>query len=427
MIEIGIAQTDITPTEPVWLVGYGNRDHKSEGVYQPLRAGALYLCGSEDAALIITADLIGYDLAFAAESKALIGDATGLLPRQIILTATHTHCAPFFYPWNMPGQPEPTYAAFLKKKLIEVSSAALACAQQGQIAFARGSSSFGVNRRKPNGDGGVVFAPHPDGAMDRDLDTLWCSDAQGRPLASLTIFGCHPTSLGGYLIGGDYPGYLCRALEDETGVPALFATGCAGNIRPWYKGTDGDFARPSLDELAAAGRTLAAEVLATHDGAQAVDASNLHTTSEFHSLPYVDLPTAAMLEAAAREKDVRRRDWAQTMLEQLEHGPLPSACPQEVQLLRFNDDLLAVFLGGEVLTEIGQHIKLALHPATTITAAYANGLITYVPSEEAYPLGGYEVDGSYHLFIRPAPFVKEVEERIVAFVEAQVQHLSYRA
>ena len=413
MIEMGVAQRDITPTEAVWLVGYGDRDHKSEGVYQNLRAGALYLGGQRDAALIIAADLIGYDLAFAAEAKALIADATGLLPRQIVLTATHTHCAPFFYPWIMPGQPELGYAAFLKKKLVEVSAAALAKIQQGTIAFARGHSSFGVNRRKPDGKGGVVFAPHPEGAMDRDLDTLWCRDAQGRPLASLTIFGCHPTSLGGYLMGGDYPGYLCRALEEETGAPALFATGCAGNIRPWYKGADGGFARPSFDELAAAGRALAGEVLETRDGAQPIEASNLQTASEFHALPYASLPTRDMLEAAAREKDVRRRDWAKTMLRQLEYGPLPQSCPQEVQLLRFNDDLQAVFLGGEVLTEIGQHIKAALAPATTITAAYANGLIAYVPSAAAYPLGGYEVDGSYHFFIRPAPFTNEVEERIV--------------
>ena len=154
-------------------------------------------------------------------------------------------------------------------------------------------------------------------------------------------------------------------------------------------------------------------MLETRDAAQAIEASNLQTASEFHALPYASLPTRDMLEAAAREKDVRRRDWAKTMLRQLEYGPLPQSCPQEVQLLRFNDDLQAVFLGGEVLTEIGQHIKAALAPATTITAAYANGLIAYVPSAAAYPLGGYEVDGSYHFFIRPAPFTNEVEERIV--------------
>jgi hypothetical protein len=110
---------------------------------------------------------------------------------------------------------------------------------------------------------------------------------------------------------------------------------------------------------------------------------------------------------------VRRRDWAALTLSKLDRGPLPQACPQEIQLLRFNSELLAVFLGGEVLSEIGLHLKEALQPATAMTVAYANGLIAYVPSEETYDLGGYEVEDSYHLFTRPAPFVKEVESLIV--------------
>lgn len=413
MLNIGIAQIDITPTEPVWLVGYGDRDHRSEGTYQPLRAGALLLCGKKDSALLITADLIGYDLAFAAECKALIADAIGLLPRQIVLTATHTHCAPFFYPWIMPGHPEKSYAQFLKERLVEVALRAQSNAQPGAVSFARGTSTFGVNRRKPDGKGGISFAPHPDGAMDRDLDTLWCTDLQNRPLASLTFFGCHPTSLGGYLIGGDYPGYLCRALEEETGAPALFATGCAGNIRPWYGGEHDHFARPTLDELEAAGRGLANEVLATLSSATPVRAENLRIGREFHLLPYTDVPSLEALQESVHSSDPRRRDWANTMLAHLSNGPLPNACPQEIQALHLDDIHCALFLGGEVLTEIGLHIKSALAPRSAITCAYANGLIAYVPSEETYDLGGYEVDGSYHLFIRPAPFVHNVESLIV--------------
>ena len=82
--------------------------------------------------------------------------------------------------------------------------------------------------------------------------------------------------------------------------------------------------------------------------------------------------------------------------------------------MQFNHELRAVFLGGEVLTEIGMHIKIALQPATTLTVAYSNGLIGYVPSKETYHLGGYEVDGSHFYFLRPAPFVKEIEDLIVA-------------
>ena len=413
MIGIGAAQIDITPSEPVWLVGYGDRDHRSEGTYQSLRAGALMLCGQRDSALLVTADLIGYDLAFTAECKALIADAIGLLPHQIVLTATHTHCAPFFYPWIMPGQPEKEYAQFLKERLVEVAQRAQASVRPGAVSFARGTSNFGVNRRRPDGKGGVSFAPHPDGAMDRDLDTLWCTDQQDRPIASLTFFGCHPTSLGGYLIGGDYPGYLCRSLEEETGVPALFATGCAGNIRPWYGDDPDHFARPTFDELAAAGRDLAHEVLATLGDAVPVQAENMRINSEFHRLPYADLPTPEALRESAASSDPRRRDWAITMQTHLSKGPLPDGCPQEIQALHLDDKHCALFLGGEVLTEIGLHIKSALSPRTVITCAYANGLIAYVPSEETYDLGGYEVDGSYHLFIRPAPFTRDVESLIV--------------
>ena len=95
MTKIGIASIDITPQHPVWLTGYGNRDHRSEGVYQPLIAGAISIAGDTDEVLILTADLIGYDLAYAAAAKNRIAESTGLLPRQVVLTATHTHCAPF--------------------------------------------------------------------------------------------------------------------------------------------------------------------------------------------------------------------------------------------------------------------------------------------------------------------------------------------
>ena len=93
--------------------------------------------------------------------------------------------------------------------------------------------------------------------------------------------------------------------------------------------------------------------------------------------------------------------------------PYRTDAPQEIQALHLDDKHCALFLGGEVLTEIGLHIKSALSPRTVITCAYANGLIAYVPSEQTYDLGGYEVDGSYHLFIRPAPFTRDVESLIV--------------
>ncbi len=417
MIEvgIGIAQTDITPAESVWLNGYGNREQKSEGVYQALRAGAIYLRGEADEAMILTADHIGYGPSYASEAKLNISQATGLLPRQIILTATHTHCAPFFSPWIMPGEIGVGYAAFLHRRLVEVAVAAKGRCVRGDVSFSRGTSTFGVNRRLPDGQGGILFAPCPDGPVDRDLDTLWFHDRQGQPLGSLTVYGCHPTSLGGYMIGGDYPGFLCRQLESEKGAPAFFATGCAGDIRPWFNPGESGFARPTLDELEAASNVMASEVLQSQSQARPVDSAALRADTAFHLLPYTELPKREAVEQEAEETtDRRRRDWArQVILPLLDSGDLPCACPQEIQVLQLDGDLRLVFMGGEILTEIGLHIKTSLEPATTVTVGYANGLIGYVPGKKTYALGGYEVASSYHLFLRPAPFTEEAEDLVV--------------
>lgn len=414
MTKIGIASIDITPQHPVWLTGYGNRDHKSEGIYQSLIAGAISIAGGTDEVLILTADLIGYDLAYAAAAKNRIAESAGLLPRQIVLTATHTHCAPFFYPMAMPGEPEKGYSEFLLNRLVEVAVRAKHRQVEGSVSFSRGRSEFGVSRRLPDGAGGVLFAPNPEGSMDRDLDTLWFSNAKEELVGSLTIFGCHPTSRGGYMIGGDYPGFLCRALSEETEAPSFFATGCAGNIRPWFKGKNEGFNTPSLEELAAASRQVAAEVMQSWEDAAPVNAEALCVRSEFHHLPYTDLPDDDTLrDRSANDTNPLIRHWALEMLQLSEAGGLPSSCPQEIQVVQFNEEIRAIFLGGEVLTEIGLHIKHVLEPATTITVAYSNGLIAYVPSKATYDLGGYEVDGSHFYFLRPAPFAKEIEDLIV--------------
>ena len=415
MTRIGIASIDITPQHPVWMTGYGNRDHKSEGVYQSLIAGAISITGDTDEVLILTADLIGYDLAYAAAVKSRIAESTGLLPRQIVLTATHTHCAPLFYPMAMPGEVEKGYAEFLLNQLVQVAVAAKNRQVEGTIGFSRGHSEFGVSRRLPDGEGSVLFAPNPDGTMDRDLDTLWFSNTNGELIGSLTIFGCHPTSRGGYMLGGDYPGFLCRTLSEQTEAPSFFATGCAGNIRPWFKGENNGFNTPSLEELEVASQRIADEVIQSRQNTTPVNADELSVTSDFHHLPYAELPDDETFhEKAENHANPLIRQWASEMLKLSEAGGLPTSCPQEIQVVQFNEALRAIFLGGEVLTEIGLHIKSALQPATTITVAYSNGLIAYVPSKETYDLGGYEVDGSHFYFLRPAPFSKEIEDLIVA-------------
>jgi len=261
----------------------------------------------------------------------------------------------------MPGEVEAEYAAQLQERLVQTALVARATRATGQVSFSRGRSTFGVNRRLPDGHGKAAFAPNPDGPIDRDLDTLWFAGASGEALGSLTVYGCHPTSIGGYLIGGDYPGFLCRALERERGAPALYSTGCGGNIRPWYNVGGKGFAAPTLEQVEGAGEGMMAEVLESEPEAVQVAADALRVAGDIGSLPYADLPTRDGLEEiAASESDPFRRRWSREMLELVDGGGLPHSCPHEIQVLQLSPELRVVFMGGEVLTEIGMHVKQAL-------------------------------------------------------------------
>ncbi len=423
MPKIGIASIDITPRFPVWMCGYGSRDHKSEGVYLKLKTSAISLTGTEDEAIIVTADLIGYGIEYAARAKMVIAEATGLVPRQIVLTATHTHGGPLFYPMTMPGETESEYGDWLLERLVTAAARARKKRINGFISFSRGRSRFGVCRRLPDGEGGVRFAPNPNGPIDRDLDTFWFCSSRGRLIGSLTVYGCHPTSLGHYEIGGDYPGFVCSGLSAQTGAPALWATGCAGNVRPWFKSKEPGFARPSMTQVETAAAGIVKELVRSRKRIVYVPAERLTVSGKFHPLPYRRLPgKTALTRRIKTEPDPLKRRWAETALAQLKtNGALPQSCPQEIQILALNENFRTVFLAGELLAEIGLRIKDTLKPATTVMVAYANGLIGYVPGKETYSLGGYEVDRSHHIFGRPAPFVRSVEDRIVAKVRSMIE------
>ena len=88
----GVAQVDITPSEPVWMAGYGARTNPAAGRLQPLYAKTLAL---EDAAgkrlVLITTDLVGMRAKFTDGIAEEIKTKHGLARDQLMFTSSHTH------------------------------------------------------------------------------------------------------------------------------------------------------------------------------------------------------------------------------------------------------------------------------------------------------------------------------------------------
>src|SRR5262245_24729522 len=91
----GVASRVITPDVPMWMAGYGNRDHPAEGTQQDLTINALAL---EDTAgtllVLVTSDLIGIPREFGERVAAEVKSRAGVSRERLLLTSSHTHCGP---------------------------------------------------------------------------------------------------------------------------------------------------------------------------------------------------------------------------------------------------------------------------------------------------------------------------------------------
>lgn len=94
-LKIGWSQQDITPHRPVALRGQFNL-RLATRVQDPLTLTALALEGDGDYAVIVSLDCCGVDENVLAGARAALADRLpGFDSRKLIVSATHTHTAPF--------------------------------------------------------------------------------------------------------------------------------------------------------------------------------------------------------------------------------------------------------------------------------------------------------------------------------------------
>src|SRR5262245_48589715 len=125
----GFAKAVITPEQPLWLAGYGGRDHPAEGKLHDVWIKALAL---EDASgkrvVLLTSDLCGIPRWMYDSVSDAVKKQHGLDRSQIRLTYSHNHCAPVvrgdledYYPLDDVQQKRVAeYSQELERQMIEV-------------------------------------------------------------------------------------------------------------------------------------------------------------------------------------------------------------------------------------------------------------------------------------------------------------------
>lgn len=410
----GFAAVDITPREPIWMAGYGNRNKPSEGVDHPLKARVLALAHDKDAPVVlVSADIIG----FSRELSEVIAErlrAKFQLPRaNLMLAATHTHTGPVIGQnlrgmFNLQGkdaQVVDRYTEFLAAEVVTAVAAALHKMAPVRLSQGRGRATFAVSRRvfRP---GGVNFGVNPDGPVDHEVPVLRLDDEKGQVKGIVFGYACHCTTLGGdhYQLGGDWAGYAADYLERaHPGAVALFVTGCGGDANPEPRGKL-EFARQHGLELAGAvGRTLSRK--------RETVQGTIKTILEHADLPFAPPPTVADFEKRLGDKNIFVQRHARHHLDLLKRGDkLPTSYPCPVQVWQFGKDLTLVALGGEVVVDYALRLKRELPKNNVWVAGYANDVFAYVPSARILLEGGYEADFNLIYYGLPGRFAGDVEE-----------------
>lgn len=380
----GVAQIDITPqaSAGVFMTGYTSRpDMPATGAHDPLRARVLVLEDGQTSVALVTLDLIGLNPGRLPE----LVRAQGL--DHILLAATHTHGGPLVldlsvpYGENREWPAASPYLTWLEERIVEAVCQARDARREVHMSIGHGRADISFNRRQiVDGAVEMVWGKNHDrskdwGPVDPDLGVWRLDEIDGRPLALLANYACHPVVMGksNLLLTADFPGAAMDYLVGQfPGVMPFFLQGGCGDLDP-YIDVQEDFApvRSQGEEL---GRSIA----------------NLFCAMG----PYAAGKDGALeAQPSLRWRELRQtfgRFKKQDKVQELRYG-----------VLRVGRDLAFVALPGEPFVGLQLDLKARSPVAHTFMLGYANGYAGYFPTQQANHEGGYGASWGETMHIEP--------------------------
>ncbi len=419
----GAAKLDITPSEPIWLAGYGSRDQPVSKVLQPIYVKALALQDdSGRVSVLVTSDLLGFTAGLSKRIAERVQKKHGIARAGLAFNASHTHSAPVVGEMLRPAYglgpehvaPIVRYTEKLEDQVVDVIDKAIADMKPATLSFEQGLAGFAVNRRRARR--GTRHYPSP---VDHDVPVLVAKDAAGKVKAVVFGYACHATVLSGNEITGDWPGWAQEGVERMyPGAVGLFVAGCGADANP--------LPRRSVELAKRYGATLADAVDQVVKGTMQPVEGNLKVGLEHVPLPFQTPPTKEELEWRIKtETSESRKRHAEYILEKLNRdGKLPTEYPYPLQVWQFGDDITFIVMAGEVVVDYSLRFKKTYGWNNTWVAGYSNDVFAYIPSERVLHEGGYEGGGAMIPYGQPRPFKAGVEEIIANKVDELVQRLN---
>ena len=472
----GASRRVINPPMGVRTMGFSSREGLVQSIESDLTATALVLSDGKAKVVIVATDTGWMDLPVVNALRERIAETVGAASSHVMVNLNHTHSAPAMPEW-FPDEPvqvalQSRYQEDLGDWIVEATREADERQVPARIGVGRGDCRIGVYRRETDPEGEVFLGEVPGHPTDPSVGVLRVDDLEGRPIATLFSYGCHPVTVGprSIVASPDFPGAARDLVEHAIGGLSLFLQGCGGNIMPRGGLSMEADCRDEKDRI---GATLGAEVVKTAaaihthrkrgerrrmgslsrisvwpwEPVTGETCTRLAAADQTLSLGFIDLPPldeARAIRAECHEArdqvrsqggevweflvTTRFADWSDRLLEAVETGG--ASIDVVVQAIRINDIVLAAN-STETFFETGLAIKAGSPFAHTLAMGYTNGCVCYLPRAEDLPAGGWDIrkrwygvpDLLFQAYSMPTAIHPDSERRVVDATLALIEGL----
>jgi len=393
------AKVDITPQDSKWLSGYQPR--QSDGVLDNIYHRVVAMDAGGTPFYLVSSDLCLFSPTLYDSVTGELQKETGINPKHLLWSVTHTHAAPEVGPSDMykallgrsDHEWDREYTARVSRALIDAVRTARDKLEPARIVFGTGIAFANINRRAKDVDGRVSLGLNPDGPADRNINLMRLTRPDGSLIALVVNYAMHGTVMSGQnlKISGDGPGTVTNYLEEKLGATVLYVNGAAGNLAPIYS----VYPTPQSGHLSQFRVLLGDRVLAAVRSLGNGSADVAIT----HGEKIVETPRKADLA------------WPDELAAYTTTGSSPLV-RLPVRFVRINDTLIWS-APIELFCEVAMDVRDRSPFSQTFYFGYTNGWFGYLTTEKGYEEGGYEP--------RTSPFTSKAEvdlrDAVVAFIQ----------
>ena len=196
----GVGRQVINPPIGIEKIGLRLFGEAVQAIESDLTVTVLILANEASRVAFIVCDLCLIPNTVVAEIRQRVSTLLGVPVSHVMLNMSHTHSAPAFPGWM---EVDASQAAMKKhyqddfiRWTLDVVEDANRNLHEARIGAGWGESHIGVYRREIRADGQDVLGEVPDHPIDPSVGVVRVDDLEGKPIAVLFSYGCHPVVVG---------------------------------------------------------------------------------------------------------------------------------------------------------------------------------------------------------------------------------------